>query len=543
MADAYLLLKRMHLFVNMSEDELRRLAPQFKEVLVDEGQLVFQQNSPADAFYIIQSGQVEVSTVGALSGKVRRLGVLVEADFFGEMGLLRGGYRNASIRAATPVKLWKLDRADFNTFLARNPRIKPHLEVALMSRQYARDLNFNWLRENENIYLLTLRHRLFLLEMLWLPSVAMLAILLAAGGMLYFKLPPTWLIAPGIALLVDLGWLRWNWVDFHNDWYIVTNQRVVDIDKIALIYDSRAEAPLSTVNNTSITTTEWGRQWGYGDVVFNTFSGPITFHDIPNPQASVDLVMEQLNRTRVQARLAERETLKTSLQQSIGLVPPPQPAPRPPQKKQRKSPLSQLRFSIRVREEKDGAVIYHKHPYVLFLSVGGQLAGIVVTLALVVLRLAGAIAMLNPWVFAGLAILVLLILAGSVIYEYVDWTNDQYIVTANQIIDVDRKPLGTEQRRTANLEAVMNVTYVRPNFIATLLNFGTVTVATGPGGEMKFFNVFNPLDVQQDIYRRKEALSAQKAADAARQRREEYTQYFGAFYEIMEEERKKREGK
>ncbi|MBI4314907.1 MAG: hypothetical protein HY679_03150, partial [Chloroflexi bacterium] len=188
-------------------------------------------------------------------------------------------------------------------------------------------------------------------------------------------------------------------------------------------------------------------------------------------------------------------------------------------------------------------VIYHKHPYVLFLSVGGQLAGMVVTLALVALRLFGIIQFLNPWVFAGLAIPVLLILAGSALYEYVDWTNDQYIVTANQIIDVARKPLGAEQRRTANLEAVMNVTYVRPNFIATLLNFGTVTVVAGPGGEMKFFNIFNPLDVQQDIYRRKEALSAKKAADAARQRADEYTQYFGAFYEIMEEERKKREGK
>ena len=57
---------------------------------------------------------------------------------------------------------------------------------------------------------------------------------------------------------------------------------------------------------------------------------------------------------------------------------------------------------------------------------------------------------------------------------------------------------------------------------------------------MKFFNVFDPLGVQQDIYRRKEQRERVKAEGAARARHEEYAQYFGTFYEILEEERKKK---
>jgi hypothetical protein len=127
------------------------------------------------------------------------------------------------------------------------------------------------------------------------------------------------------------------------------------------------------------------------------------------------------------------------------------------------------------------------------------------------------------------------------VYEYLDWKNDIYMVTSTQVLDIERKPFGNELRKAANLDAVTNIAFVRPGFIATLLNYGMVTINAGPGGEMKFFNVFDPMGVQQDIYRRKEARDQAKAAVATRQRAEEMGQYLSVFYEIMEDERKGRE--
>jgi hypothetical protein len=106
------------------------------------------------------------------------------------------------------------------------------------------------------------------------------------------------------------------------------------------------------------------------------------------------------------------------------------------------------------------------------------------------------------------------------------------MVTPSQIMDIERKPFGNEQRKAANLEAITNIAFVRPGLLYQLFNYGTVTINAGPGGEMKFFNVFDPLGVQQDIYRRKEGLAKSKGEAAAKARVEELSQYMAAFNEV-----------
>lgn len=546
---AFPVLRRMHLFIALADDELRQLADHFDEATYEPGQVVFTQGDPGDAFYVIEKGRVEITVSHSFSG-LRRRSILVDGDYFGEMALVRRGRRSATVTALDALKLWKLSLNDFNAFVLCNPKIKPHLGVALQSRQYARDANFKWLTENEIVYLATLRHRLFLLQMMALPSLAMLGIAALAASVLFLRLPANLLMAPLAMFLLDLGWLWWNWEDFHNDWYVVTNKRVVDIDKIVLFYDSRAEAPLSTVQNTTIKTTEMGRQLGYGDVIINTFSGAITLHDVPHPQATADLVLEHVNRSRVQQRLLEREQLRHTIKQAVGLEPRPEKPPKEAEEQGRKrsSPRSLLsrlvkQFDVRVREEQGDAIIYRKHLFILAKAIGPHLLGTFGVMLLWLLRLFDVFTFLDPLIAAVLGIALLLIFGGVGLYRYVDWKNDIYMVTPTQVLDIERKPLGTEQRKAANLDAVMNVTFVRPSFIAMLLNYGTVTVQAGPGGEMKFYDVFDPLGVQQDIYRRKEARELAKAQAATQQRHEELGQYFTTFYEIMEEERKKRDGK
>src|SRR5512134_85292 len=162
MAEAFPLLRRGHLFIGLSDTELKDLAANFVPVDTPEGEYVFRQGEVADAFYVIQSGQVEVSAISLLTGQERVLSNLVEGDYFGEMGLVQHGQRSASVRALKPLKLWKLTRREFDEFLAGNPRVRPELEVAVQSRRFARRARFKWLLPGEIVYLVTLRHRLFL---------------------------------------------------------------------------------------------------------------------------------------------------------------------------------------------------------------------------------------------------------------------------------------------------------------------------------------------------------------------------------------------
>jgi hypothetical protein len=198
-------------------------------------------------------------------------------------------------------------------------------------------------------------------------------------------------------------------------------------------------------------------------------------------------------------------------------------------------------FSLRVREQRGDTIVYHKHPIVLFQEVASSVIGMVLLVLGVAAYAAGALPFIDPWIFTGVVFFVFLVLLIHFMYEYIDWKNDVYMVTGSQIVDLMRKPFGDEQRKAANLDAITNISYVRPGLIYQLFNYGTVTINAGPGGEMKFFDVYDPVMVQQDVYRRKEAQAQAKAQAATKQRVDELGQYMAAFYEVLEDERSERE--
>lgn len=104
-----------------SAAELRALPPfaslgsaQLADVLshgawqnVGPSETLVEQGAPGDAFYVIRSGRAEVSSNGQV---LRQLG---PGDFFGEIALLEDSPRTASVRAVTPMRVFRLDREGF----------------------------------------------------------------------------------------------------------------------------------------------------------------------------------------------------------------------------------------------------------------------------------------------------------------------------------------------------------------------------------------------------------------------------------------------
>jgi hypothetical protein len=128
--------------------------------------------------------------------------------------------------------------------------------------------------------------------------------------------------------------------------------------------------------------------------------------------------------------------------------------------------------------EKDGVLIYRTHWFILLRKI------IIPTVSLLLL------------------IIFLIFVVGLWwVYQYVDWANDLYIITEDQIIDIYKKPLGTEQRRTAQIKNILSVEFERIGFIGLIFNFGTVYIRVGEE-EFTFDNVFNPSLVQREIFQR-----------------------------------------
>jgi NADH dehydrogenase len=101
----------------------------------EAGEQVFEQGDFGDKLYVIKAGEVEVlRSTGP--GTAERIAVLRTGDYFGEMALLTGGTRNATIRALTPIDVMVVGREDFLVLLESFPELKDLFERIDRNRQF-----------------------------------------------------------------------------------------------------------------------------------------------------------------------------------------------------------------------------------------------------------------------------------------------------------------------------------------------------------------------------------------------------------------------
>jgi hypothetical protein len=281
-------LKNIHLFHDLNDDQLLQIAERFSEVSFNTGEVILEQGTVGDSFYLIYSGKVRVYR--RREGRDHELAILVSGDYFGEMEILgQRGPRFASISALESTLVLHISRSDFNDLIKAYPNIIPNIEVSISSRKLSRKVRFKWLRPNEVVYFLARKSSYFLLEVLIVPVITLLlpAFLFLWGGLAQSTAA---LAFGGVTLVPILGWIAWRVIDWGNDYYIVTNQRVVWLEKVIGLYDSRNEAPLSEILSVSVDTDLIGRILDHGDVVVRTFVGSIPFRHVHHPHHAAYMV-------------------------------------------------------------------------------------------------------------------------------------------------------------------------------------------------------------------------------------------------------------
>jgi hypothetical protein len=102
------------------------------------------------------------------------------------------------------------------------------------------------------------------------------------------------------------------------------------------------------------------------------------------------------------------------------------------------------------------------------------------------------------------------------------------------IFDIDRKPFGAEERRSAQIENILSTSYKREGFIAYIFNYGTVFISVG-GTQLAFENVMDPATVQADINRRRAMRITQKNENAGKDDRDRFATWIAAYHQNMNE--------
>jgi CRP-like cAMP-binding protein len=127
------LLATSALFASFSPPERKKLLQAFIPQEFPAGALVLEEGAPGDALYLIKKGEVEVFTRD-LRGEVLPLARLREGDFFGEISLITGRPRTASVKVRQPVELLRLPKAEFDRILRIHPEMLSVLEESLRYR-------------------------------------------------------------------------------------------------------------------------------------------------------------------------------------------------------------------------------------------------------------------------------------------------------------------------------------------------------------------------------------------------------------------------
>jgi hypothetical protein len=109
------------------------ITAKLKSMSVDAGEVIARAGAPADKFFIVVEGAIEVVPEGENGDGGERL-TLTDGDFFGELAVLRDTPRRATATATAPTKLLALGRDDFTDLVAQSLGMPENFDTLLRER-------------------------------------------------------------------------------------------------------------------------------------------------------------------------------------------------------------------------------------------------------------------------------------------------------------------------------------------------------------------------------------------------------------------------
>jgi small-conductance mechanosensitive channel/CRP-like cAMP-binding protein len=127
-------LNGLEIFRSLEQEESRRLASQMKRARFAEGEVILREGDEGDSLYVIENGSVRVM-LARDTGLIEQVAQLGPGDFFGEMSLLTGSPRSATVVALKQTDCLTLHKPDLHTLLESRPQIAAEIAGIVSKRQ------------------------------------------------------------------------------------------------------------------------------------------------------------------------------------------------------------------------------------------------------------------------------------------------------------------------------------------------------------------------------------------------------------------------
>ncbi len=395
-------------------------------------------------------------------------------------------------------------------------------------------------QRGEQIEIFLRSHPVFLVWRLLPPLLlTFMALALIIAGLAYSSVDYIWIAPIGLALVAPpVIWLAWRYALWYYSYDIVTNRRVLDFVKQPFIYERLNEAQLDRVQDVQVVfPNPLAVLLKVGHVIVQTagMAGQLRFHFVSNPnQVQARLLALVAAVQGPQRQSGPMDQLVDALRLSVeSLQPNSGPTPTQPTAGGEKgdSPAADSGSNI-LRDMVfyhpvvgTNQRIWHRHWWILLKAV--FLPVVATAVALFVLILIPA-----P-IVDYIAVAISVITIFWLIWQIVDWYNDIYIVTDDRLVDIEKKPLFSEDRRETRLIMIQNIHYVQPNLISRLLGFGNVLVETaGRMGAFTFKDTPEPQEVIREISARWERVRQPPQTEASGEAAKEFVSLLDQYYEL-----------
>jgi uncharacterized membrane protein YdbT with pleckstrin-like domain len=552
-------LKTLDIFADLEDDELLDLAKIVDEYEFESQAVIAYQRDVADRLYIVESGRLFASQMDN-QGVVRNSQSFFAGDYFDDVWLFAIRAHDSTVRGAEDGRLYVIEQDKFLQFLIDYPYLTDYLSLSDEAKAIAETTSVKQpRRRTAELNLLPDEHvRYMKRRTVWLLLLELaLPFLLFFGWVfvvLYFFSLSTTLTAIilGLPALLLAALTIWRTLDWANDYFVITDKHLIhheyslrgfqiNINKIPVdqIQSVEIEKPslLATILNT-----------GSARITTSAQSGAIRFDYIDNPKS----VSDTLNELGEQSKAVDAGQNQMDMREALEAHFEADPAYRrleqesdgdgEDEEEWEYEPLGPLDYLVeslsiigrrisnifRTRSIDGNIITYHKHPFTL---IGKTWLIMLISLGLFV----GAIWVQSTTIkliLAGLWFITLLVF----IWFFLDWRNDIYQVTDRFVFDIDRLPLGFGQsKKQADLSNIQNVNAEKPGLLATIFNFGYVSIETaGASPDIVFEKISNPGRAQSDIFQRRDELKRKQEVGRMHGQRKEIAVMLDVFHQAQQ---------
>lgn len=566
-------LRSLPVFASMPPYMHERLARIAKVQPYPAGGVVFRQWDISHGFYLLLSGQGQLIQQAA-DGSRRVLAVVNPGQYFNEVALTQELVEQASFVLAQPGYVLSISRADYAVLPTTPPKqtapppvqqqpvpspVRPaqptaarpvqqqpapaqpiqrpqpqpttpaltqsqnpaprttprqaapnvaNLPIPTPTGDPAAQKRYPWLNAGEKIQLMTRRHWWHAVRMMWLPALFFLALLIPV---IMVDNSAIRLVLLGAGVLIPGGVLVYLFIDWRNDWLVITDSRVLRVEqqiiRFAIMTQEVGLLSVQSIKAALPPVDPVARILRYGNVDIRTAgaAGNISMDMVPNPQNVKEYIFRQSAIARRAAGM-DGEMTEGDEDASPEAF---QEANTDPGRAVKGGGFLSMKF-INGR----GDTVYRRHWSIWFRGVSLPLmlmfGGLFVVLfgqALDFLQGAGVLSAIGG---------VVAILIGAIWFWLADWDwrNDLYIISDNVITLLNRSPFFLQYNEDQILlSKVHNIEAVTVGLFRSLLDYGDVNVLLlGDETPKTFRDVPSPVQVREEISRR-QRIAAEQARD------------------------------